>query len=302
MARGSRLLHAAALLSGGNPLALGRASGNRLGNCGIGRVARLRAMPMKRKHVLSSRFGWLAAAVLLAAAGLWIVMRANRPPTSAPGSGQTEAGRSGGAVCRDEPEVVPGARLGAGRQLQPLAAKPSREELVREAVERYEQDPDKAVEWAQSLATPGERETALLAVVGELVRDRPRLALELAAELPQSAERDDTLERAAREWAGFEPEAAVAWAKQVADETLRLRLLGGAVLGWSQTQPVEAATLAINELPPGRRLDDLLVGIVQRWGQSEPEAAAAWVADFPESPLKDAAEASLAAIRAMQGR
>gem|GEM_PF-4662710 len=257
---------------------------------------------MKRQDVNFRRFNWLAAAVLLAAAGLWIAVRANRPPTVAPGSGQTEARQTGRPAGRDEPAGVPGAGPGAGRQLRPLASKPSREELARDAVERYGQDPDKAVDWAQSLATPGERETALLAVVGELVRDRPRLALELAAELPKSTERDDTLERAMREWASLEPEAAVEWAKAVADETLRLRLLGGAALGWSQTQPVEAATLAIDELPPGRPLDDLLVGIVQRWGQREPEAAAAWVADFPEGPLKDAAEASLTAIRAMQGR
>jgi hypothetical protein len=179
-----------------------------------------------------------------------------------------------------------------------LAEKPSKEELGEEALRRAVKNPEEAVVWAHSLGEPGDRETALLAVASEMVRDHPKQALELALELPVSESRNEVLERATREWAGQDPHAAVEWATSQPESTLRQRLIAGAALEWSQTEPREAAALAIETLDPGRPLENLIVGIVQRWVQTEPEAATAWVADFPEGPLKDAAEANLAAIKA----
>lgn len=64
---------------------------------------------------------------------------------------------------------------------------------------------------------------------------------------------------------------------------------------WSASAPVDAATWALNELPPGRLLDDTVVSIVQRWAQRDMDGATAWVEQFPEGALRAAAVENLLA-------
>jgi hypothetical protein len=59
--------------------------------------------------------------------------------------------------------------------------------------------------------------------------------------------------------------------------------------------PVDAATWALKELPPGRLLDDTVVSIVQRWAQRDMDGATAWVKQFPEGALRAAAVENLLA-------
>ena len=243
---------------------------------------------MKKKPLFTRQRGLIALGVLLAAGGIWLGTRHRPEPVPEGGGPGVIQAPARAEWDTDRPLKV----------LPVLAEKPSKEELGKEALKRAAANPDEAVIWAQSLAEPGDRETALLAVASEMVRDHPRHALELGVELSASEPRDELLERATREWAGQDPHAAVEWAKSLPESTLRQRLLGGAVLEWSQTEPREAAALAIETLEPGRPLENLIVGIVQRWVQTEPDEASAWVADFPDGPLKDAAEANLAAIKA----
>ena len=244
---------------------------------------------MKKTPLFTRQRGLIALGVLLAVGGLWLGTRPRPAPVSQERAGQTVTQPAARAEWDTERPL---------RILPVLAEKPSKEELGKEALKRATENPDEAVVWAQSLAEPGDRETALLAVASELVRNNPRHALELGLELSASESRDELLERATREWAGQDPHAAVEWAKTLPESTLRQRLIGGAVLEWSQTEPREAAALAIDTLDAGRPLENLIVGIVQRWVQTEPEEASAWVAEFPDGPLKDAAEANLAAIKA----
>lgn len=249
---------------------------------------------MKKKPLFTRQRGLIALGALLAAGGLWLASR-HRPETVPDHVGQALSAASQAPDVRPE---VDRERERPAKVLPALSEKPSKEELAREAVERASRDPEAAVAWAQSLPEPGDRETAVLAVASEMVRDHPRHALELGLELAATEPRDELLERATREWAGQDPHAAVEWAKTLPEGTLRQRLIGGAVLEWSQTEPREAAALAIDTMEAGRPLENLIVGIVQRWVQTEPDEVSAWVADFPDGPLKDAAEANLAAIKA----
>jgi hypothetical protein len=243
---------------------------------------------MKKKPLFTRQRGLIALGVLLAAGGIWLGTR-DRPAPADEGVGPAVTQPAARAEWdTDRPLKV----------LPVLAEKPSKEELTEEALKRATKDPEGAVVWAHSLGEPADRETALLAVASERVRENPKHALELGLELSASESRDELLERATREWAGQDPHAAVEWAKTLPESTLRQRLIGGAVLEWSQTEPREAAALAIDTLDPGRPLENLIVGIVQRWVQTEPEEASAWVAQIPDGPLKHAAEANHAAIKA----
>jgi hypothetical protein len=61
-----------------------------------------------------------------------------------------------------------------------------------------------------------------------------------------------------------------------------------------------AATIAATVLTPGDEQDRAAVTIVQRWVQTEPEQAAAWVAQFPDTPARAATVQSLVAFWAAQ--
>jgi hypothetical protein len=153
-----------------------------------------------------------------------------------------------------------------------------------------------AIGWGQSLGNEGERNRALTDVANEAVRADPMTALQLAVDLPADVQRDDLIRRAAMEWASGDATNAVAWAEQIPDATLRATVMAGEAVAWAKQNPESAATLAIEELPPGRLQEDTVVSIVQRWAEQQPEAAAAWVAQFPEGAMRAAAIENLVAL------
>ena len=56
-----------------------------------------------------------------------------------------------------------------------------------------------------------------------------------------------------------------------------------------EKDPEGAAAAALTELRLGRAQDDAVMGIVQRWTQSDPESAGAWIGKFPAGQLRDTA-------------
>jgi hypothetical protein len=54
--------------------------------------------------------------------------------------------------------------------------------------------------------------------------------------------------------------------------------------------------LAVKSLNPGDDQDRTVVAVVQRWAQKSPAAVAAWVAQFPDTPVRTAATENLIAV------
>jgi len=156
-------------------------------------------------------------------------------------------------------------------------------------------DPSAAVRWAQGLTNGVGKEIVLRAMAGELARTDPLDALRLELQLVPGIERDDLLTRTTEEWAASDPSSAAAWAGQIADSALRDQLLSRITVEWSEHDPVKAATLLLNSTVSGRTQDDAVVGIVERWVQTDPIQAAAWVAQFPES-MRGVASQNLVAV------
>lgn len=152
-----------------------------------------------------------------------------------------------------------------------------------------------ATAWTKTLGDEAERNATMLSVANEAVRAEPVEALRLAMALPDTLQRDELIRRAAMEWAAQDAQGAVAWAEQISDETLRAKVLAGETVSWAEQNPEAAATLAVEQLPAGRLQNDAVVSIIQRWAQQQPETAAAWVEQFPNGPLRDAAEENLLA-------
>jgi hypothetical protein len=112
--------------------------------------------------------------------------------------------------------------------------------------------------------------------------------------------RDELLTFAATQWASRAPDDAVDWAAKVEEETLRNRLLKDIFTEWGDRDPLQAATAAVKSMPEGREQNDTVVGIVQRWAQTEPKTAGAWVAAFPDGDLRETAGRELVTIWADQ--
>jgi hypothetical protein len=134
-----------------------------------------------------------------------------------------------------------------------------------------------------------ERQSVLKSVGYEAARTEPLEALNLAMEQTSQSESDNLISYASLQWAAKDPESAFEWAEQIADGPLRDRILAGITTVWGDSDPVAAATEAVQRITPGRQQDDAVTGIVQRWVQQDPETSAAWVAQFPDGDLKQTA-------------
>lgn len=162
---------------------------------------------------------------------------------------------------------------------------------------------DDAAAWVRTW--PEEKRPAgLLAVAYEAARNSPTNALWLAAELPAAQPRDELIEHAVREWASRDSETALSWAAQMGATPLRDQVIASLSLALSDKDPAKAAALALETLPEGRKKEDVVVGIVQRWAQTEPERTAEWVEQFPEIRLRNAAVENLVRLwadKSMEG-
>lgn len=159
-----------------------------------------------------------------------------------------------------------------------------------------ETDLASAVGWISTLPEGESRQAATLAIAYEAARTDPLTALELARNLGLSTERDNLLVHAFSQWGGSDFATAADWAGKVSDPVLRMRLTVAAATASADHDPVTAATLIATGVDTGEIQDRAAVALVQRWAQFAPQAAAAWVRQFPESPARDAATQNLVTL------
>lgn len=154
-------------------------------------------------------------------------------------------------------------------------------------------DKEAARAWVNDLP-PGEvRSAAQVTFAYEIAQTEPAMALELAMALPASPESDRLIAHSVMLWAASAPGDAAHWASQLDEPALRERLMATIATIWGNSDPVSAGKLAIESIPAGKAQADALVGIVQRWAQADPTAAATWVSKFPQGPLRTAAMENL---------
>ena len=150
--------------------------------------------------------------------------------------------------------------------------------------------------WVSSLLADSQSADATLAFAYEAARTDPLSALEIAGRLDPSPDRDAALVHALSQWAVTDFTLARAWVCALPNSDLRQRLVAvvSVAAGHENLQP--AAELAVTQLEPGVEQDRAAVSIVQKWAQTSPEVAAAWVVQFPDNPLRATAAENLAAI------
>lgn len=149
--------------------------------------------------------------------------------------------------------------------------------------------------WVQALPPGDSKRAATLALAYEIATSDAPAGLELAAGLDPARDRDDLLVHVLSQWTGTDPAAAAAWAEQAPDPKLRERLVATVAIAAADQDAPGAAALAAGVLGAGEELSRATVCIVQRWAQKSPETAAAWIAQFPDIPSRDAAVENLLA-------
>jgi hypothetical protein len=178
-------------------------------------------------------------------------------------------------------------------------AKPVRSES-RESREEEEADPREVLRDAFASAgrevDPAARERAFAAVAWDGIDVDPELAREAFAELaPGGDEARRLVGHFAMRLADDDPEGALAWARSLQLPEERGDAIGRIAVVLSTSDAARAATLISEEVPEGLPRDRAAVQVVQRWTQSAPAEAAAWVASFPAGKVREAAVDSLAA-------
>jgi hypothetical protein len=153
-----------------------------------------------------------------------------------------------------------------------------------------------AIAWANSLAENSGKQVALANLAYEAARTAPEIALALAGTLTPNADDDNLVVHAVSQWAAADSSAATAWAEKVPDVHLRQRVIAAVVVALATQNGGAAARLAASELAPGEEQDRAVVAVVQRWAQTSPRDAMAWVSQFPNSSLRQAALQSVAAL------
>ena len=184
-----------------------------------------------------------------------------------------------------------------------LGESPSAREVVMQvAVGWAGTDSAAAVRWANELPDGATKQAAVLSLSYEIARTQPMAALDLASSLPPSLDRDNLLVHAISQWASSDSYGATAWAQRISDLILQQKLLGAVAVAVSDQNAVAAATLAAKSLGTGIEQDRAVVAIVQRWAERSPAEAASWLAQFPDTPARDAAAQNLVFLWTLQDK
>lgn len=174
---------------------------------------------------------------------------------------------------------------------------PQAEQIAETALKFAEEDPAKGLEWAQSIKDQAERTAALRELAWSCANSHLEVAVAAVDQMPPGEERYKLTAHLATGWVTKDSAAALEWAKGRADEDERDEALGGWAVAMGEGSPVEAATLAADEIRPGLAQDRAVVAVLQRWAQKDFDAAKEWVDKFPEGHLKNEALRELEASK-----
>lgn len=157
-------------------------------------------------------------------------------------------------------------------------------------------DPAAAIEWARASLAGPLREVALSSAAQQWAASDPRAAAGVLHELGDDRLRQQTAVLVAMRWFPQEPEAACAWARELGAGSMADAVWCQIAHAMAASDPPRAARLALTHLTPGPEQDRAIVGVIQRWAQSDPEAVAAWVQQFHAGPVQRSAAGNLVQV------
>lgn len=197
-------------------------------------------------------------------------------------------------VCSLLTQWVQQDPAGAGRFARSLPTGEWRQTVVRQVAQDWAlQDGSGAEKWAARLPEVGERNLAETNICFQVVQTDPRQALEIAERNGLLAGPGEIKENLVQQWAESNPSEAAAWIDQQPAGDQRDQMVGRLAYVRSQTEPVAAANLIMEQIPTGPIQDEAVITVLHQWGMRDIASATAWVNRFPSGALRDRAEVEL---------
>ena len=157
----------------------------------------------------------------------------------------------------------------------------------RDAMNRWREwatrDLQGALTAVAALPAGPERDEAVEAICFAQIQINPALAMEMAQTLQQP---DNTVQDLLQQWAASDAAAAFVWASQQPAGLQHDKLIDRVAYMLSQTEPAQAASLVMEQMPPGPAQDEAAMTVLHQWGEKNLAAAAAWAQTLPAGPLQ----------------
>ncbi len=145
-----------------------------------------------------------------------------------------------------------------------------------------DEDPDKALEWAQTIESSSARADVVKSLYGSWAYREPEAAAEKALALEDADQRKGALESIANSWARNDPERAMEWAEGLSGSA-RDSALGAVIRATAAEDPVKASTEVERLLADGsgdRSVAETAAAVASTWTESDPSKAAQWAGDL----------------------
>jgi hypothetical protein len=177
-----------------------------------------------------------------------------------------------------------------------------RDRLLLQAIRAWaDKSPEETRRWLEERSRPDERDRLLQAIENE-PGTSPASTIDKLAQAARDFEWDDSkrplVENLTGQWAGEDLGAARDWVMSQPEGGIRDALVQRIALVQGGNDPAEAARLVAEEIPPGPAQTEAVLTVVNRWALQNPTAAAAWVADFPDGPIRQRAQQELDGLAA----
>lgn len=166
-----------------------------------------------------------------------------------------------------------------------------KELMTDKAAAFAEHDPVGGLAWATNLTSPAQRDYALESLAWACTTTHLGVSVEALEQLPPGAARSRLVAQVAGQWAARNPDDAQSWAENRPDAAESAVALEAFAIAIAEAYPVRAATIVVDQMEAGSAQDRTVVAVIQRWVQTDRNAATQWISQFPNSPLKAAAVA-----------
>lgn len=164
--------------------------------------------------------------------------------------------------------------------------------------ERLAENPHAALEWL--LQTSGRDQNSSLSTDTHLqsavIDAANRLMRATRSETGQDNPVPAALGNFVQLWSAVDLRSAYQWVYQIPAGHVRNALMVRVAFVGAEIVPSEAASLVVEELPPGAIQDEAIMMVLHQWALQDPDSAAAWVNLFPDDQFRDRASNELQGI------
>jgi hypothetical protein len=171
-----------------------------------------------------------------------------------------------------------------------------REEFLRELRNLASRDLDGALASIANLADEELHTEALEFICYGVAESNPAKAVSLAISSGLQDQASPVLPNLVQQWAAADLPSALTWAMKQPESEQRDECMARVALAYSRRMPADAARLVVDEIPAGQTQTESAIMVLHQWAKQDLPAAAAWVAMFPDGPLRTRAATELEGI------